>query len=91
MVRVFEEKKVPLSDIKGVMCAWAGCEACSPSPVPHGWVNMLVWWSPKPATNLKTIWRHSQRDAVLCPEHARALDALLKEKPLFGGSASGEA
>jgi hypothetical protein len=55
MVCVFEHKTMLLSDIQGCMCAWVDCQATfSDHPsIPRGWVYLLTWWSPKPATNLK--------------------------------------
>ena len=62
-------------------CAWKGCEESHTKPMPQGWRNVLIWYSPEPESQ-KTIGRIANRttcdrDIVLCPEHATELDRLL--------------
>jgi hypothetical protein len=86
MANVYEQKTVTLTPdmartllARGGTCAWDGCTATYTGDQPRGWINLLTYWSPKPAHNLKAMLRHCQRDAVLCPEHSRALEGLLKD------------
>jgi hypothetical protein len=83
---VFEKKIMRVSDIAAVgsICAWDGCDAtCTHNEneyLPKGWTVLLMFWSGKPVVN---IWddvppSDMLRDAVLCPEHTRALDGQLK-------------
>ena len=69
----------------GSMCAWAECVRHIPSTEmqPPDWHNLIVYWSPFPDVK-KTLAEivtgpACYRDAVLCPEHAKALDGLLKD------------
>ncbi len=69
----------------GSMCAWAKCARHIPSAEmqPPDWHNLLVYWSPFPDAK-KTLGEivtgpSCYRDAVLCPEHSKALDGLLKD------------
>jgi hypothetical protein len=78
--KVFEDKNVPLDDIVGCVCAWDGCTTRFGGSMPKGWINLLTYWSKRPEPNFlqippQDIWR----DAVLCPEHARALQSHLKD------------
>jgi hypothetical protein len=95
MPQIFEQKMLRLSDISGVECAWAGCVATYSDHPPKGWVMLLAYWSPKPFgfnTTLGKILRYCQRDAALCPEHARALEAQLKDiGRRLGAPAAGQA
>ena len=70
--------------LSGRICAWAGCEAT----VEHGdhlppeWSNLLLWWSPAPDGRKRVreiaTSPFCRRDWVLCGEHTKALDMLLK-------------
>jgi hypothetical protein len=65
------------------VCAWRGCAAsCLISNKPHGWVNLLTWWSacPEPDRTVAQIATgpHCKRDVILCPMHAAELESLLK-------------
>lgn len=74
----------------GMECAWNECPAYYKGPMPQGWRNLLVFWSHNPIARITDIpggtW---DRDAVLCPQHAQELDALLKNigVPLKGAVA----
>lgn len=84
---VFEKKMLKPSDIDklGFVCAWDGCEAscgppCENEYIPKGWNILLLFWSDQPPVK---IWEevppgNMLRDAMLCPEHSRAFDGLLK-------------
>jgi hypothetical protein len=62
----------------GSRCAWNGCQAVCREKLPEGWRYLLMYWAPEPVINFTEIPpRSCDRDAVLCPEHARALDGLL--------------
>ena len=68
------------ADISGSMCAWDGCAATFSGDMPKGWTNLLVYWSKRPELNFLTIPPQDMlRDAVLCPEHACALECHLKD------------
>jgi hypothetical protein len=65
---------------RGRACAWQGCTNACKGDLPGDWVNVLVWWSPRPEDrNILEIAStpFCTRDAVLCPEHARQLEGLL--------------
>ncbi len=66
-------------------CIWEGCDRSIPFTEmrPPDWHNLLVYWSPYPDPK-KTLEEvctgpSCYRDAVLCPEHSKALDGLLKD------------
>ena len=68
----------------GSMCAWAECDRhiSSTEMQPPDWHNLIVYWSPFPDPK-KTMGEIAAgpscyRDAILCPEHAKELDGLLK-------------
>ena len=65
----------------GSQCAWDGCEASTPTAdLPEGWVWLLAFWSRRPIQHILDIAPgHLMRDCALCPEHALALDGLLKD------------
>jgi hypothetical protein len=59
--------------------------------LPAGWAYLFAYWAPKPVVDARKI-KHWVHDKVLCPEHALALDALLREIPAVVTSpAQGEA
>jgi hypothetical protein len=79
---VFEYKMLPLSEIKGRMCAWDGCDEVISGDLPKGWVNLLVYWSPQPKEKFLSIpAKNVYRDAVLCPAHADNFEQQLKFIP----------
>jgi hypothetical protein len=58
-------------------CAWGGCRECFSGDMPPGWVWLLAYWARDPAMDSpEAKWL---RDTALCPQHARALDAQLKD------------
>ena len=78
--QVSEVKDIRISEISGFVCAWDGCAAKFSGDMPRGWINLLAYWSRQPELNFLNISpRDMVRDAVLCPEHARALKSLLKD------------
>ncbi len=83
MTKTAEVKMVPPEDLAGPMCAWEGCKETFAYPMPPDWRNMLVWWSPDldvSATIEKVACTTTcDRDAALCPTHARELEGLLKD------------
>ncbi len=76
------EKMVPLSQITGRECAWAGCDAgflTGDGPPPPGWRNLLVWAGKVDSKRrAESIAKDADRDAVLCPAHFHALEQCLK-------------
>jgi hypothetical protein len=75
--------ELPVSEVEGCLCAWAGCGASFSEEMPAGWVYLLMWWSPVATPDL-TIGSVSgspfcKRDAVLCPLHAKELESKLKD------------
>ncbi len=86
-VMTMERRTMSPDDVKNlrVACIWEGCDrSISHSEMrPPDWHNLLVYWSPYPDPK-KTLEEvctgpSCYRDAVLCPEHAKALDGLLKD------------
>ena len=77
-----------------VDCVWEGCDRSTPMAEmrPPDWHSLLVYWSPfpDPKKTLGEIVMGSScyRDAILCPEHAKALDGLFKD---IGRALSGPA
>jgi hypothetical protein len=62
-------------------CAWTGCSNACQGDLPPDWVYIVTWWWPQPT--LRTIKEivtgpTCTRDAVLCGQHARELESLLK-------------
>jgi hypothetical protein len=75
-----EVKSIPLADISTCMCAWDRCAATFGGDMPRGWTNLLSYWSKRPELNFLNIPPQDMlRDAVLCPEHARALEFQLRD------------
>ena len=84
---VMEQRTMTEDDLEKmrVACIWEGCDrSISHSEMrPPDWHNLLVYWSPYPDAK-KTLEEvctgpSCYRDAVLCPEHAKTLDGLLKD------------
>jgi hypothetical protein len=75
------------------MCIWDGCAATYNGDQPAGWRNLLVYGAPRPIIDIRKIPNDTwDRDAVLCPQHVKDLDGLLKDvgqrlKGSFAGSA----
>lgn len=64
----------------GMMCAWDGCEAVYEGDQPPGWCNLLTYNTPQPVLDFREIPSGAMmRDAVLCPDHVRALEENLKD------------
>jgi hypothetical protein len=93
--KVLEDRFIPLSKLRGSMCAWAGCTASylRADGMPKGWTFLQMYWSPEPVPNFLDVSAKDQlRDAVLCPEHTRVLDRQLKDIGRdVGGPAAGNA
>jgi hypothetical protein len=86
---ISELRQLRLSEIKGTMCGWRGCEATLlDGEYPPGWSSIINFArTPKktvvnigmgkdrPVLDLGRLdWLH---DKALCPEHTRALAELL--------------
>ena len=85
MIGTVEEMSSQDVAAMGSVCAWAECVRHIPSTEmqPPDWHNLIVYWSPFPDVK-KTLAEivtgpACYRDAVLCPEHAKALDGLLTD------------
>ncbi|SFH22918.1 hypothetical protein [Ensifer sp. OV372] len=59
------------------MCAWHGCGKVAKNPYAAGWHSMLLYKGQPKLNFIEIEERNVQRDAVLCPEHARHLDERL--------------
>ncbi len=86
-VMTMERRYMTPDDIEemGVACAWDECgrHISSAEMQPPDWHNLPVYWSPYPDAK-KTLEEvctgpSCYRDAVLCPDHAKTLDGLLKD------------
>lgn len=81
--KVYETVTISAADLAKLQhrCAWKGCTATSPlDELPRDWRWLLVYWdrsegNPNPFRGGVRL----DRDAVLCPEHARQLDGLLED------------
>ncbi len=97
---VGEQRTMSPDDLKNmrVECVWEGCDRSTPFTEmrPPDWHNLIVYWSPFPDVK-KTLEEvcagpSCYRDAVLCPEHAKALDGLFKDiGQALRGPVAGEA
>jgi len=71
--------EISIEEIKGIVCAWKGCDrhtiSIDPNIKPAGWKNILVLSGS--AFKKKNILR-ADIDGVLCPEHFKELWSLLK-------------
>lgn len=81
---VFLTGKMPVSELHKLnhACAWEGCKATTPmrAELPRDWRWLLLYWDvtdgpPNPFRGGVKL----DRDAVLCPDHWRKLDGLLKD------------
>jgi len=66
---------------RGAVCCWRECEQTFKGlRMPEGWRSLLIFWSAWPVSTIAEIPRKTwDRDGVLCPEHTKALEALLKD------------
>jgi Protein of unknown function (DUF3631) len=75
-----EIKRISIQELAdmGFVCAWDGCGACFKGDAPPGWVWMVAYHANHPEPHLELLERRQWvRDSVLCPQHARELDAML--------------
>ncbi len=86
-VMTMERRYMSPDDIEKmrVACVWEECDRSisDKEMMPPDWRSLIVYWSPFPDVS-KTLGEvctgpSCYRDAVLCPEHAKALDGLLKD------------
>lgn len=64
----------------GGMCAWNGCRETYKGDMPNTWRRLLTYHCPKSVTD--PFKRGDiDRDCVICPEHVRQFDVLLKVLP----------
>jgi hypothetical protein len=60
-------------------CAWGGCaESFSAEMLPEGWISLVTFRETATPGLLDFLKDRTQRDAVLCPAHAIALERQLK-------------
>jgi hypothetical protein len=73
---------MPVGDITGAMCAWRGCpHHFEGSVAPDDWWCLIAYVGDWPGSLDTLLWSGQlRRDAVLCPEHASALDQMLRPK-----------
>ncbi len=75
------------ADKLGSMCAGAGCRAKFIGDMPEGWTWIWAYRAKKPTANFLDVPDQDvMRDCVLCPEHARTLNAQLKRLPVKMGA-----
>jgi hypothetical protein len=70
---------------RGRVCIWGDCTNVCKGDLPPDWVNLLVYWSPQARPDL-TLGQIATspfctRDAVLCGQHARELEARELDTP----------
>lgn len=77
------------------MCIWGGCTATTPSQMLEpGWRCLITYqgnWTPHTLARMLTTGEGIERDCVLCPDHAEALEGLLKPLPRPIGDTHGSA
>jgi len=61
-----------------IACSWAGCHGYFIGPLPPGWIWLATFWMVREPGKLDFTSDDVNRDAALCPEHAAALESLLK-------------
>jgi hypothetical protein len=55
--------------------------------MPKGWVSLLAFWSEQPVFDLRHVRDDDWvRDAVLCPQHVKALEEQLKDMGRAGST-----
>jgi hypothetical protein len=91
--KVSEVRMKPVRELvaAGHRCAGVGCEASFDGDMPPGWKWVVYYWAPQPEISHWTSrdWvQKPYRDICLCPEHARAFEALLIS---FGDELAGPA
>jgi hypothetical protein len=62
---------------RGSICAWRGCGETCGHELPIGWTYLITHWAPHPILDVAKM--NMTRDAVLCPQHAFALERTLKD------------
>ena len=85
-VMTMERRTLSPDEVKKMRleCAWDGCaqNISFEEITPPDWHNLIVYWSPfaDPKKTLGEICSGPScyRDTILCPEHSKALDGLLK-------------
>jgi hypothetical protein len=77
-----EMRTMDPSELTGRLCAWAECGARFEGEMPTDWRWLIMYWLPtadiRQLTKNLEAGRDIDRDACLCPEHARELDNQLK-------------
>ena len=59
-------------------CAWRNCtKSCGPEALPLGWIMLVTFRETATPGKLDFLRDRTERDAVLCPDHAAALEACL--------------
>jgi hypothetical protein len=71
---------VKASDIKGVLCGWAGCgesaEYGAAGLLPEGWRSLVM--TKYSLLDAAGVFK-AERDMMLCPAHVEQLKRLLKQ------------
>ena len=77
-------------------CAWSGCMCSTDDPDKNGWSKLILYRGRTELNFMKIAPGKMDRDAVLCPDHAKALheDVLVKlsdMSELFNAEPAGSA
>ena len=64
-----------MSDMKKMIsgCAWSGCACSTSDPDKDGWSKLLLYRGTTKPNFMDISPNKMDRDAVLCPEHAKTL------------------
>lgn len=61
------------------LCAWQGCDRSFRGDMPMGWRVLITYHGFCPVLDFLAPAVAIERDAMLCPDHAGALEGLLKK------------
>ena len=76
MKTMIGSKEIDLDNLPSV-CAWRHCDKITPPQIEEGWHNLLMYEG-ELAGSIEEAVMTARRDCVLCPEHSKLFDSMLK-------------
>jgi hypothetical protein len=71
-------KNIPIAEIKRAACAFDGClNTTNVGALDACWTSLLMFADKTPRINILEV-QNWVRDTVLCPEHSKTINGLLK-------------